>query len=102
MTPLMEAAARGYARLMRRFLDPGIVRLLVAHGSDISRRDWYRRSPLSEAMRGGHGEVAAFLPEQGAPYTLTDAALIDELAGGARFWSRGWMSGRRAPAENRS
>ncbi len=63
-TPLINAARAG---------DLETVRYLVEHGADVTLAVPYdplrpsaRRSPLSEALRGGHAPVADFLRSRGA------------------------------------
>lgn len=54
-TVLAHAALKG---------DLGRCRFLVSKGPDINAKDIFGQTPLSEALKGGHHEVAAFLRQE--------------------------------------
>lgn len=65
-TPLHLAASNGHLSMVKH--------LVIVHGANVNVVDRHNGTPISDAVRGKHEEVARFLYEKGAHLTLKDPA----------------------------
>mmetsp|Transcript_18868 Transcript_18868/g.40627 ORF Transcript_18868/g.40627 Transcript_18868/m.40627 type:complete len:504 (+) Transcript_18868:214-1725(+) len=81
-TPLHLAAAEGCY---------SVAAWLLAQGVDVNPVDRFKRTPLEDAVRGDHGEVATLLIQHGAKVLNKDGELVDladsPLAGNVRIFT---------------
>eukprot|EP00798_Chlamydomonas_sp_ICE-L_P023673 gene23673-9209_t len=70
---------------------PFVAAWLLKVGADVNPIDRFQRTPLEDAVRGDHGEVATLLITQGAKVVSSDGELIEladsPLAGNVRIFT---------------
>ncbi|KXZ55947.1 hypothetical protein GPECTOR_2g1498 [Gonium pectorale] len=81
-TPLHLAAAEGAFSVVLWLLD---------HGAEVNPVDRFKRTPLEDAVRGDHGDLATLLIQRGGKVLDKEGALVDladsPLAGNVRIFT---------------
>ncbi|KAG2500845.1 hypothetical protein HYH03_001606 [Edaphochlamys debaryana] len=81
-TPMHLAAAEGAFSVMLWLLD---------HGADVNPIDRFKRTPLEDAVRGDHGDLATLLIQRGGKVLDKEGNLVDladsPLAGNVRIFT---------------